>query len=80
MRNLLDKLRKLCYNINVKNKRGKGMQELLAKARAKLSSLQMEDIYNGIELHGEVLGVAYCYKKVVVSYEDGTRQAFQMWE
>ena len=56
------------------------MQELLAKARAKLSSLQMQDIYNAMETNGDVVGVAYCYKKVVVSYENGTKQAFQMWE
>ena len=56
------------------------MQELLAKARAKLSSLQMQDIYNAMELHGELLGVAYCYQKVVITYEDKTKQVFQMWE
>jgi hypothetical protein len=56
------------------------MQEMLAKARAKLSSLQMEDIYNAIELRGEVVGVAYCYKKVVVTYEDKTKQVFEMWD
>ena len=56
------------------------MQELLAKARAKLSSLQMQDIYNAMELHGELLGVAYCYQKVVITYEDKTKQTFQMWK
>ena len=56
------------------------MQELLAKARAKLSSLQMQDIYNAMERNGDVIGVAYCYKKVVVTYEDKTKQVFQMWE
>lgn len=56
------------------------MRELLAKARAKLSSLQMEEIYNAIELHGEVLGVAYCYQKVVVTYEDETKQIFEIQE
>ena len=34
------------------------MQELLAKARAKLSSLQMHDIYNAMERNGDVIGVA----------------------
>lgn len=56
------------------------MQELLAKARAKLSSLQMQDIYDTMEKHGDVIGVAYRYKKVVVNYEDTTIQVFQIWE
>lgn len=56
------------------------MQELLAKARAKLSSLQMQDIYNAMEKNGDVIGVAYRYKKVVVKYEDTTIQVFQIWE
>ena len=56
------------------------MQEMLAKARAKLSSLQMQDIYNEKETRGNVVSVAYRYKKVVVTYENKTQQVFQMWE
>ena len=55
------------------------MQELLAKARAKLSSLQMQDIYNAMEENGDVIGVAYCYKKVVITYENKTKHVFPMW-
>ena len=56
------------------------MQELLAKARAKLSSLQMEDIYQAIEIHGEVIGVAYRYQKVLITYEDKSQQVFEIWQ
>ena len=56
------------------------MQEMLAKARAKLSSLQMQDVYDAKEKNGDVIGVAYRYKKVVVTYENKTQQVFQMWE
>jgi hypothetical protein len=56
------------------------MQELLAKARAKLSSLQMQDVYNTMEKNGDVVGVAYCYKKVVITYENKSKQVFQMWQ
>lgn len=56
------------------------MQELLAKARAKLSSLQMQDIYDAMERNGDVIGVAYCYKKIVVTYKNKSKQVFQMWE
>lgn len=55
------------------------MQEMLAKARAKLSSLQMQEIYEDIEISGEVVGVAYCYKKVVITYENKIKKVFQMW-
>ena len=56
------------------------MQELLAKARAKLSSLQMQDVYDAMRKNGDVTGVAYCYKKVVVTYKNGAKGVFQMWE
>ena len=56
------------------------MQEMLAKARAKLSSLQMQDVYDAMEKNGNVTGVAYCYKKVVVTYENKTKCVFQVWE
>ena len=77
---MLDKIIKLCYNIIVKSKRGASMQELLAKARAKLSSLQMQEIYDAMERNGDVIGVAYCYKKVVVTYENKSKHVFQIWE
>lgn len=53
------------------------MQELLAKARNKLSSLQMQDVYDKRKTHGDVIGVAYCYEKIVITYEDKTKQVFQ---
>ena len=56
------------------------MQELLAKARNKLSSLQMQEVYDKMETSGNVIGVAYCYQKVVITYEDKTKQVFQVWE
>lgn len=56
------------------------MQELLAKARNKLSSLQMQDVYDKMEKCGDVVGVAYCYQKVVITYEDKTKQVFQVWK
>ena len=53
------------------------MQELLAKAKNKLSSLQMQSVYDKMEKCGNVIGVAYCYEKVVITYEDKTKQVFQ---
>lgn len=55
-------------------------QELLAKARAKLSSLQMAEIYDLMEEHGEVIGVSYRYQKVAVEFESGRVANFQMWQ
>lgn len=55
-------------------------QELLAKARAKLSSLQMAEIYDLMEEHGTVVGVAYRYQKVVVEFESGRTFTFSMWQ
>ena len=54
-------------------------QELLAKARGKLSSLQMIDLENLIEIHGNLKGVAYRYQKVVVYFKDETYFTFEMW-
>ena len=75
MQKLLNKLRKSAWQ-----KGGTTMQEMLAKARAKLSSLQMQDVYDAMEKNGDVTGVAYCYKKVVVTYKNGAKGVFQMWE
>ena len=55
-------------------------QELLAKAWEKLSSLQMAEIYDLMEEHGEVIGVAYRYQKVSVEFESGRTFTFQMWQ
>ena len=55
-------------------------QELLAKARAKLSSLQMAELYNLIEKNGEIVGVAYCYCRVVVNFKNGKKAIYQMWQ
>jgi hypothetical protein len=54
-------------------------QEMLAKARAKLSSLQMEEIYNLIEIEGSVKGVSYRYQKVAVIFESGKTYSFPVW-
>ena len=54
-------------------------QEMLAKARAKLSSLQMLEIYCLRDDFGAVVGVAYTYNKVSVEFEKGLRRAFPVW-
>ena len=79
-RRRLGKVRDRLLKATYQNTRGKSMQELLAKARAKLSSLQMQDIYNAMERNGDVIGVAYCYKKVVVTYKNKSKHVFQVWE
>ena len=55
-------------------------QELLAKARGKLSSLQMMDIEEMIKEHGNLTGVAYRYQKVAIYFEDDTLKIFKMWD
>ena len=78
----LDNFFLLCYNKGTKeteSAREMSEQELLAKAREKLSSLQMAEIYDLMEEHGEVIGVAYRYQKVAVEFESGRTFTFPMW-
>lgn len=56
------------------------MQELLAKAREKLSSLQMQDVYDMMETDGDVVGVSYRYQKVVITFESGKTLTCEKWQ
>lgn len=56
------------------------MQELLAKARAKLSSLQMQEVYEQMETNGDVIGVSYRYQKVAITFENGKTINYDIWQ
>lgn len=55
-------------------------QEFLGQLQLTLDSLQMQDVYDAVEAHGEIVKVSFTKWTTKVWYKDGYGRCFSRWD